>query len=168
MNSSSKSALQLKLDSLKSIREQLLQANRQVRKLSAQERYKKQVELLRSIPGIGITNSMILLTEMGNINRFGDFAHLCSYFGLTPSVYQSDETVKVRGITSRCNHLLREALVESAWQVVRHDPALLICFKQLCKRMPPNKAIIRIARKLLRRIRHVLLKETEYVIAVVK
>jgi transposase len=168
MNSSGKNALQIKVDSLKGIRVQLLQANREVRKLSLEERYSKQVELLRSIPGIGITNSMVILTEMGDIKRFKTFAHLCSYFGLTPSVYQSDETIKVRGITPRCNHLLRESLVESAWQTVRHDPALLMCFKQLCKRMPPNKAIIRIARKLLRRIRHVLLEQTEYVIAVVK
>ena len=168
MRTTAKESLQLKLDMLKKIREQLLEANRQVRKLSCTEPYKQQVELLRSIPGIGLINSMIILTELGDIKRLENFNSWCSYFGLTPSVYQSDETVHVRGITHRCNHLLREALVESAWQTVWRDPALLMCFKQYCKRMNKNKAIIRIARKLLSRIRYVLLNKTEYEIAVVK
>lgn len=168
MKESAKEALQIKLDMLKKVREQLLRANRHMRKLSCEERYKNPVQLLRSIPGVGIINAMVLITEVGDFKRFESFASLCNYFGLVPSIYQSDKTLKVRGITYRCNHLLRETLVESSWQVIRHDPALLMCYKTLCKRMEPNKAIIRIARKLLRRIRHVMLTETEYVIAVVK
>jgi transposase len=168
LRTTTKESLQLHLNLLKGVRQQLLAANRQIRRLSLTDHYKEQVALLRSIPGIGLTNSMLLLTELGDIGRFPAFDQWCSYFGFTPSTYQSDKTLKVRGITYRCNHVLREALVESAWECVWRDPALLLAFKQYCKRMDKNKAIIRIARKLLSRIRYVLLNKKEYVTSVVK
>jgi hypothetical protein len=58
---------------------------------------------------------------------------------------------------------LRSALVEAAWQLIRRDAAMLDHYKQLQKRMKGQDAIIRIARKLLRRIRAVLLTERMYV-----
>jgi hypothetical protein len=39
-------------------------------------------------------------------------------------------------------------------------------YKELVKRMKPQDAIVRIAKKLLRRVRHVWLKQEEYVFAV--
>jgi len=54
---------------------------------------------------------------------------------------------------------LKKGLIESAWVASRIDPALTHSFIKLCKRMEPNKAIIRIARKLLNRIYYTLKKE---------
>jgi transposase len=93
LNESTKLALQVKLGGLQCIRQQLLLANRNLRKLALSDRYQKQVELLRSIPGIGITNAMIFLTELDNIARFETFDHLCSYAGLKPDIYSSSDTV---------------------------------------------------------------------------
>lgn len=168
VSENAKTALQLKLEALKSIRIQLLLANRSLRKLSETERYQKQVELVRSIPGIGLTNAMIFITELENIHRFKGFDRLCSYAGLTPEIYSSSDTMIVKGITPRCNHLLRESLVESAWKAISKDPALLMAYKTFTKRMNHNKAIIRIAKKLLNRIRYVLLHQKQYVIGVVE
>ncbi|MEJ0056730.1 MAG: transposase [Bacteroidota bacterium] len=122
---------------------------------------------MRSIPGIGLLNAMIFLTELGDIRRFNAFDKLCSYVGLTPNVYSSAETTHVTGITHRCNHILREALIESAWSAVRKDPALLMSYNELRKRMNYNKAIIKIGKKLLNRIRYVMLNRTKYVTGVV-
>ena len=47
-------------------------------------------------------------------------------------------------------------MVEAAWVAIGVDPALNHCYEELKKRMPGQKAIIRIARKLLSRIRYVL------------
>ena len=57
-------------------------------------------------------------------------------------------------------------LVEAAWQLVRRDAAILEHYKALTKRMKGQDAIIRIARKLLRRIRAVMLSEKVYVVGV--
>ena len=54
-------------------------------------------------------------------------------------------------------------LVEAAWQLVRRDAAMLDHYKELTKRMKGQDAIIRIARKLLRRIRAVMLAGRMYV-----
>ena len=168
LSESAKISLQLKLESLKGIRAQLLQANRYVNKLGKSDQYKESVELLRSIPGIGLINAMTFLTELGDVKRFKTMDKLNNYVGLAPNIYSSAETTHVKGITHRCNHILREALVESAWCAVRKDPALLMAYKEFVKRMNYNKAIIKVARKLLNRIRYVLINRTKYVTGVVQ
>lgn len=168
MGDSAKMALQIKLDALQTIRQQLLQANRALRKLAQAERYAREVKLIRSVPGIGLTNAMILLTEIDGIHRFKSFKHLCSYAGLKPDIYCSSETVIVKEITTRCNAFIREALVESAWKAITVDPALLMAYKEYKTHMHYNKAIIRIAKKLLSRIRYVLLHQKMYVTGVVQ
>lgn len=168
LSESAKISLQLKLESLKGIRAQLLQANKHVNKLGKGDQYKELVDLLRSIPGIGLINAMIFLTELGDVKRFQTLDKLSSYVGLTPNIYSSAETKHITGITHRCNHILREALIESAWCAVRKDPALLMAYKEFVKRMNYNKAIIKVARKLLNRIRYVLLNRTKYITGVVQ
>ena len=58
---------------------------------------------------------------------------------------------------------MRNVVVEAAWMAVRNDPSLALRFNELRQRMDANKAIIRIAKNLLSRIRYVLKNETEYV-----
>jgi transposase len=83
--------------------------------------------------------------------------------GLIPSSNSSGEKENNGDITSRAKKILRDLIVESAWWAARKDPALHIAYCTFCKRMQPNKALIRIARKLLNRIYHVLKTKTEYV-----
>ncbi|HAM50909.1 MAG TPA: hypothetical protein DCP92_09560 [Nitrospiraceae bacterium] len=111
---------------------------------------------------------MTLLTELYEIGRFKNLDKLCSYVGLTPDTDSSGETDHTTGITKRRNAQLRCILIESSWVAVRKDPALLMSFNKLCKKMSKNKAIVRIARKLLNRIRYVLKTQQEYVSAVVQ
>jgi len=71
-------------------------------------------------------------------------------------------------LTFRRNRYLRHLLVEAAWIAVRKDPALTQAFSRLLRRMNKERAIIRMAKKLLNRVRHVWLKQTAYVVAVVE
>lgn len=167
-SASAKLSLTLKVNALKHVRSDLLEANRALRDLSQKPRYKNRVGLIRSVPGIGLINAMVFLTELGDIGRFKCLDQLCNYVGLIPNIYSSSDTVHVKGITRRCNHTLREALIESAWCAARKDPALYMAYKEYLKRMNHNKAIIKIARKLLSRIRYVLLNQQKYVNCVVQ
>jgi transposase len=155
-------ALDLALQEYQSIRSLTLQATRHIRILSQQEPYLKIISLLRSIPGIGLINAMILLSEIQEMSRFKTLDKLCGYAGIVPDLHNSGEQQSVRGITRRSNHYLRTAIVESSWVIIRKDPAMLMYYKQYCKRMHPNKAIIKIARHLLSRIQYVWLKEQPY------
>jgi len=141
---------------------------RSIRSLANSEEYRQNVRLLKTVPGISTLTAMILLTELYEISRFKNLDKLCSYVGLIPDTDTSGETDRKTGITSRRNAQLRGMLIECAWVAVRKDPALLMAFTTLCKKMPKTNAIIRIARKLLNRIRYVLKNQQEYVSAVVQ
>ena len=144
------------------MREKLLFITKHIRELSKNKKYLHQVNLLRSIPGIGLITAMTLLTEIEDISRFKDLDNLCSFVGLVPSTHSSGEKEIDGGITPRSNSFLRSIIIESAWIAVRNDPALLLAYEKLCIRMKPSKAIIRIAKKLLNRIRFVLKNNAIY------
>ena len=115
-----------------------------------------------SMPGIGRTVAMLVALEIGDIRRFKGFDALNGLVGFCPDTNSSGDTERDRGITTRRHKQLRSALLQAAWQAIRIDPALLEAYQQLTKRMKHNEAIIRIARKLLRRMRAVLLSGVLY------
>lgn len=156
------------LHQAKNLRESLLSLTRHIRTLSKTEKYKLYAELLQSVPGVGLITAMSILTEIFRIDRFSDLDHLCSYIGLIPSTASTGDKEIIRGITNRKNTVLRGRIIESAWVAVRIDPALSLSFATYCRKMEKNKAIIKIARKLLNRIFYVLRTKNKYVTCVVK
>lgn len=155
-------ALKSLLEELLYLRQIIARFTKQIRTLSTQEPYAKSVLLLRTIHGIDTLSAMILLTELIDIHRFGSLDDLANYCGLVPGERSTGEEQTITGISSRRNPQLRVLLTECAWVAVRKDPALLMAFNKLSTRMPKNKAIIRIARKLLNRIRFVLRNQQPY------
>jgi len=165
---SAKKSLTLTIDESEHLRLVILDATKGIRELSLSETYANHIELLRSIPGIGILTAMIILTEIEAINRFDNFDKFCSFIGLVPTTHSSGEKDIIGEITHRGNNFLRSAIVECAWIAVRKDITLNKSYHDYCRRMEPNKAIIRIARKLLNRIRYVLKNNQPYVYSLVK
>jgi transposase len=149
-------------------RRDLLALEKQVRNLSQTERYKDNYNLLRGLPGIGIKTAMTFLTEIGDIKRFGRLDNICNYIGLTPRMYGSGEKMQAGKMTKRGRKMLKIMLIEASWDAIRIDSALMLKFNELSKRMNKNKAIIRIARKLLSRMRFVLLNRQPYRLGVIQ
>ena len=161
-------ALQIHLQELKHLRRMIATLDRQIRVLARTEEYKVQVELLITVPGIRILTAMILLTELQTISRFASLDELASYVGLIPDTHGSGETEHTGGMTKRRHAFLRACLVEASWAAVRKDPALLMTFQKACKRMRKTRAIVKIARKLLNRVRYVLKSQRPYMVGVVQ
>jgi transposase len=155
-------SLRMLINHIKIIRKNVLEVNRKLRKLSQEEYYKKRVNLLVSIPGIGLLTAMSILTEIDNIHRFENIDKLVSYFGITPRSHSSGDKIVHGEMINRGNKFLKSAIIESAWVAARRDPALHMTFIRLIKRMDKNKVIVRIARKLLNRISYVLKNEVPY------
>jgi len=149
-------------------RKELLCINRQIRELSKSDAYKKNYQLMMSIPGIGLMIAMTILVQLGDISRFKQLDELCNYVGLVPKMYGSGEKMQTGKMIKRGRKELKIMLIEASWQAIRKDPALMAKFNELSQNMNKNKAIIRIARKLLNRIRFVLIHQQEYVMGVVK
>ena len=159
--------LQDLIDNNLQLRRKLLKVTQDIRKISKQEKYQKLCCLLTSIPGVAIVTAMTIISELETINRFKNLDKLSSYVGLVPTTSSSGEKDKTGNITPRANIILRNAIIESAWTAARTDPALSLAFNEYCKRMKSNVAIVRIAKKLLNRIRYVLKNEKEYVYSVI-
>jgi transposase len=149
------------------LRASILDITRQVRRLSQTETYQKQVTLVRSVPGIGLITAMIILTELETINRFSNLDKMCGYIGLVPSTKSSGEKERTGDITPRGHSVLRSAIIESSWTSIRNDPSLTRSYLSYIKRMDQNKAIIKIAKKLLSRIRFVLTNNKPYICSIV-
>jgi transposase len=154
------SSMHSKLRHLDFVRQEWLALNTELRKYACNN-YAEDYRLLMTIPGIGPTIAIGILAELGNIRRFRKFDQLASYVGLIPSIYSSGETVQVRGLTYRSKSLLRSYLVESAWVSVRRDPTMQDYYRSH-KGKQPNKIIIKVAHKLLRRVWHVIKTGEEY------
>jgi transposase len=150
------------LEELAFLRQLILRTTRAIRSLACSERYVPSVEHLTSIPGVSILVAMIFLTEIVDIERFRTLDHLASFVGLVPGERSSGEEKTDPGITHRKNPHLRWVLMESAWVAIRHDPSLALAFTKLAARMPKTQAIVRIARKLLNRIRFTLKQQQDY------
>jgi transposase len=160
--------LQALLDELLHLRQIIARLTHQIRALAREEPYQTRVSLLTSIPGISTLSAMTLLTELVEIERFPTPDRLASYAGLVPGEDSSSEQEITTGISRRRNVSLRTLLIECSWVAVRKDPALLMAFQTLSRRMPKNRAIVRIARKLLNRIRYVLKHHQPYQPCVVR
>ena len=128
----------------------------------ARNKYITQVELLRSIPGIGMIGALTFITELGDMNRFKRLDDLCSYVGLVPNVHSSGESEHVGRLTKRRNPYVQPILIQCAWKAASKDPVLMKAYLDWCKTMKANKAIVRVARKLLSRVRFVLVNHKKY------
>ena len=150
------------------LRKELLVANRRIRELSQEARYKSNYELMLGVPGVGLVTAMTCLVQFGEIKRFKRLDELCNYVGLVPSMHGSGDKMVTGKLTKRGRKNLKVMLIEASWVGVQKDPALMLKFNELVERMKKNKAIIRIARKLLNRIRYVLTKKEPYQIGIVQ
>lgn len=152
----------------KSQREEMLLVNRQIRELCKKPAYSESYALLLSIPGIGFVSAVTFLVEFGDITRFSNLDKLCHYVGLVPRMHGSGDRLQVGKLVNRGRKELKVMLIEAAWDAIGTDPALMAAFSELSKRMNRNKAIIRIARKILSRVRYVLIHRRPYEMGVVE
>jgi len=157
-----KMVLQETVETVEYLRLKLLKINRELKNIFKNSEYSKQLEVIQSIPGFGLIMAITLLSELEEFSRFTNLDKLCSYVGLVPTTNSSGDNEKTGSITSRSNKSLRSSIIESAWVAARIDPSLAYSYNDLCKRMKPNEAIIRIAKKLLSRLRYLIKNETEY------
>jgi transposase len=109
----------------------------------------KQREIVRSAPGVGEVVAEVVLSELGDVDRFGSLKDATAYAGLVPAKRSSDGKVKELGITKQGSRLLRWAMVEAAWQAVRHSPRWRQSFEGLKRRRGAKRAIVAVARRLL-------------------
>jgi len=116
----------------------------------APQREKEDRALLKTVPEVGFVTAEVVLSELGGYDRFRNSKAVCAYAGLAPAVRQSGgKRSKDMRITKEGSGLLRWALVESAWRLVRRSPKWAAMYARLKERKGKKRAIVAVARKLL-------------------
>lgn len=125
--------------------------------------YAEDEKLLENISGIGKQSAQNIISEIGtDMEKFATSDHLTSWSGLAPGSHES--AGKRKSVTTKKgNKYLRTVMVAVAWGAVRTKNSYWRClFEHLKKRMKPQKAIIVIARKLLKVVHTTLKNQNVY------
>jgi transposase len=106
--------------------------------------------IIKTAPGVGTVTAEVILSEVGDFSRFPNAKTISAYAGLVPAVRQTGgKKSKDLPITKQGSGLLRWALVEAAWRLVKTSPKWSAFFSRLRKRSGSKRAIVAVARKLL-------------------
>ena len=131
----------------------------------AEDEYKKQMDLLTSIKGIGITLAAALIVATGGFIYFDNAKQLTRYLGLSPTYQLSGTSVHVKGHINRNGDPgLRSQLYVAAFSSLRCNTECKACFDRLRSNGKPGKvAVIAVANKLIRQAFAVVTQGKPYV-----
>ena len=114
-------------------------------------RHRPETQLLRTSTGAGVSNTLALVTEVGDVRRFPDGEHVASFLGLTTSKHISGTTLyQSKHITKQGAPNARYAAVNLALHLSQRVPKYRAMYKAIKSRKPPRKghfvALVAIAR----------------------
>lgn len=126
-----------------------------------------EADLLKTLPGVGKILSLVMMLEIGRVDRFATAAHLASYAGLVPRVRSSGSRTRLGRICANVNHHLKWAFVEAANAIVLHQKRLagshvVRLYKRIKRGKNHQKAMVAVARHLAEAAYWVLTKLEEY------
>jgi len=112
---------------------------------------RQETKLLRTVKGAGISNTLALVSELGDVSRFPSGAHLSSFLGLTTSKHISGATLyRSKRITKQGSPNGRYAAVNVAQHLSQRVPRYQAMYQRIKGRKPPRKghfiALVAIAR----------------------
>jgi transposase len=121
------------------------------------------IELLQTIPGVGLRVAEVIVSEVGvDMRRFATDGHLASWAGMCPGSNESAGKRK-SGRTTKGSIYLRNALVQAAWAATHTKETYLAAqYKRLVKRKGKNRALVAVGHSMLVIIYHVLLRKESY------
>jgi transposase len=121
-----------------------------------------QAQLLCTIPGIGAYAALLIRSEIGDIQRFPDSRHLCSYAGLVPSVHASADKTRLGRLTKQGSAWLRWILVEVSVHAINGAPQFRALYHRVAKKHGHNVGRVAVARALLKTIYAMLTKQEPF------
>ena len=109
----------------------------------------ERVKLLCQIRGIGRYTAMLIIAEVGEVNRFPTAKHLCQWAGLTPTIRSSDGKARLGHISRQGSTILRWALCEAAQHTPTGGGPLRAQYERIAKRRGSKIARVAVARQIL-------------------
>ena len=127
--------------------------------------YEKQMTLLTSIKGIGVTLAAALIMTTGGFTYFDNAKQFTRYLGLSPTYQQSGTSVNIKGhINRNGDSSLRSQLYIGAMSALRCNAECKASFDRLRANGKPGKvAVVAVANKLIRQAFAVVKKGVPYI-----
>jgi transposase len=109
------------------------------------------LDILRSIKGVGPNTAAPFLAEMGEVSNYSSHKKIIAYAGIDPSVHQSGKFTGMSKLSKRGNRHLRRAIYLMTACVVSHNAFFNAYFlKRKREGLAPQKALFATAHKLIR------------------
>jgi len=109
------------------------------------------VELLKTIPGVGVRTAEVIAAYLDDPHRFRNARQVSAYAGMVPRQFQSGTIDRKGRITKRGPSYLRKILVECAWLMPRYNPWAAQLVERISRGQKRRRkpAVVALARKLL-------------------
>ena len=145
------------------LQETLNQVNNLLKEICKNCTKTQDVEILKSIKGVGDISAMHFVAEVGDIKRFSSVKKLIAYCGLDPTVYQSGVFQGKSKLSKRGNRHLRRVIWLMSFSVIRFNTYFKQYFlKRRKESLPFKKALLATAHKLIRIIYAMLTRKTAF------
>ena len=130
--------------------------------IEAQAAADPQAQVLCTMPGIGAYSALLIRSEIGDVQRFPDRRHLCSYAGLVPSVHSSGGKTRLGRLTKQGSSWLRWILVELSVHAINGAPQFRALYYRVAKQHGRNTGRVAVARTMLKTISAMLKKQEAF------
>jgi len=125
------------------------------------------LQLIETLPGVGFVLAVVILVEVGDVERFARAEQLAAYAGTTPRVIASGGKVWFGPLRTDVNRYLKWAFVEAAISVCLHYHYRPYChsrllYERIRERKGHQKAIGAVARHLAEATYWILRKSEGY------
>ena len=120
--------------------------------------------VILTIPGISYTLGAIILSEIGNIDKFASSTKLLAFEGLDPCVKQSGNfNATVIKMSKRGSKLLRYAIIRASGLIIWNSETFNTYYnRKLAQGKSHNNAVCHVAHKLTRVIFHMLKENIDF------
>jgi len=122
---------------------------RLIHELQRNSQLRARVELLQTIPGVGIILALTWALEIAEVTRFGSIRRAISYCGLTSAERESAGKPHRGPISKQRNAQLQTILIEAAKLAPRWNSELAALHERELGRGNRNRATLAVARKLV-------------------
>jgi transposase len=160
----SREAIERELSTLDFLETQIESAEKQLKSIM---QVSVEADLLKTLPCVGEILSMVLMLEIGRVDRFPSAAHLASYAGLVPRVRSSGGHTRMGQVCANVNKNLKWAFVETGNLVVINQKRLagahvVHLYQRLKRAKNHQKAVVAVARHLAEAAWWILTKQEVY------
>ena len=103
------------------------------------------VQLLKTIPGVGVRTAEAVVAHIDDPKRFHRIKTIGRYFGLVPSQDSSGPTNRLGHITREGPSIVRYLVTEAAWQGIRRSQKLRAFYDRVLRDDPGRRKIALVA-----------------------